>query len=40
MCNLQAKGQNIKGQTVFGDIDAVADTHAEFSKYYQKRMEA
>ena len=40
MCNLQAKGRNIPGQIKFNSVDAVADTHAEFFKYNQQRMEA
>jgi hypothetical protein len=40
MANLQWKGRNIPGQINFNTIDAVADTHAEFSKYNQERMEA
>jgi hypothetical protein len=36
----QVMGNAVKGQIKFGDIDAVADTHAEFYKFNQKRMEA
>jgi hypothetical protein len=42
MCNLQAKGKNLKGQVKFGDSygNVINETHAAFSKINQDRMEA
>jgi transcriptional regulator with XRE-family HTH domain len=42
MCNLQARGNNLKGQVKFGDKygDVINQTHAAFSKINQDRMEA
>src|ERR1700747_986111 len=42
MCNLQAKGRNLKGQVKFGDSygEVINETHAAFSKINQDRMEA
>jgi transcriptional regulator with XRE-family HTH domain len=42
LCNLQAKGRNVKGQVKFGDSygDVIEETHAAFSKFNQTRMEA
>jgi predicted XRE-type DNA-binding protein len=42
MCNLQAKGRNLKGQVKFGDSygDVINDTQVAFSKFNQNRMEA
>jgi transcriptional regulator with XRE-family HTH domain len=41
MCNLQAKGKNVKGQVKFGDSygDVIDETHAAFQKINQNRME-
>ena len=42
MCNLQAKGKNLKGQVKFGDSygNVINEIHAAFSKINQNKMEA
>jgi predicted XRE-type DNA-binding protein len=42
MCNLQAKGRNLKGQVKFGDSygDVINDTQVAFSKFNQNRIGA
>jgi transcriptional regulator with XRE-family HTH domain len=41
MCNLQAKGRNVKGQVKFGDSygDVIEETQVAFSKFNENRME-
>jgi hypothetical protein len=40
MCNLQAKGNVVKGQVKFEEIGVIEETHAAFAKIKQNRMEA
>jgi|HubBroStandDraft_2_1064218.scaffolds.fasta_scaffold889824_1 transcriptional regulator with XRE-family HTH domain len=41
MCNLQAKGRNVKGQVKSGDSygDVIEETQVAFSKFNENRME-
>jgi transcriptional regulator with XRE-family HTH domain len=39
ICNMQSKGRNIADQIKFDGIDAIEETHAEFSKFVERKME-